>query len=110
MPQDLEARLHLINRLAAERQEVVDDIARGRLGLLEAARRFRDCNDGDPAGDLANLRHAFPGASDDEIYCRQVIHYLEGRRTTLDPEGKLCEGLRAELEERLTANKLTLKN
>jgi hypothetical protein len=108
LPVETDSRLLLIRRLTSERHEVIDDLAAGRLSFLEAARRFRDLNDGDPVDDLAGMRCTFPGISDDELYCRQVIHYVAGRRPELDPDGELVVRLTRELDERAAAGTLSL--
>jgi hypothetical protein len=105
---ETDSQLLLIRRLTSERNEVVDNLTAGRLSFLEAARRFRDLNDGDPVDDLAGLRSTFPGASDDELYCRQVLCYVAGRRPELDPDGKLLGRLARELDERAEAGTLSL--
>jgi hypothetical protein len=58
----------------AQKTEVADALVRGELTLAEAAAQFRDANGSDPAA-LAELRRMFPGAGDDELTYRQVIHF-----------------------------------
>jgi hypothetical protein len=54
--------------------DVADALVRGELTLDEAAARFREINGADPTA-LVELRRLFPGASDDELTYRQVIHF-----------------------------------
>ncbi len=45
----------------------------GRLPFLEAAARFRDLNGENPGFQRERFRQAYPGASDGERCCRQVL-------------------------------------
>jgi hypothetical protein len=58
----------------ARKTEVADALLRGELTLTEAAARFREVNGSDPVA-LAELRRTHPGAGDDELTYRQVIHF-----------------------------------
>jgi hypothetical protein len=63
----------LVERLSA-RAKVLKDLADHRLGLLDAAARFRSLDRG-PANEmyLRWLRYSFKGDCDEERYCRMVI-------------------------------------
>src|SRR5690242_12435811 len=71
----LEARdATVLGRIAAK-QALVDGVIAGRVGLMEAAARFRALNAGEPAyGGV--IRTSYPGASDEESYCRNVIGFV----------------------------------
>jgi hypothetical protein len=95
------ARADEVQRLLRERIEsrgrVVDELRLGRIGLLEAAARFRDLNAVRPDG-ARDLPRCCPGDSEQERCCRQVISWVRGR-----PEGASAEaaGLPDKLEEEL---------
>jgi hypothetical protein len=89
-------------RLLEARQRVIEDLAHGRLQLLEAARQWRDLNPG-PHHQLADLLvHIKTGASDDERLCRHTIQLIENS-SELPPEEtrRVIARLEAELEEHL---------
>src|SRR5262245_44543068 len=71
-------RLGAVRRIA-ERQAVVDAVVAGRMDLLQAAARFRHLNESLPEVSRDVIRAYFPGASDEERVCRQVIHWLRHR-------------------------------
>jgi hypothetical protein len=72
--QDLEAlRQAILNRVDT-RLRLTVEVVEGRLGLLEAAGRFRDLDKEWPA---LEPRRALRGATDEERYCRVVIATVE---------------------------------
>jgi hypothetical protein len=83
--------------------------AEGRLGLLEAAARFRDLDQQPPVIAPAIVRRVYPGVSDEERYCRQVISHAysaPGRRDATRAAG--VARLEVELCERLNNGDLRL--
>jgi len=70
------------SRLTAARIEakdaVVDRLLGGEIGLVEAAARFRQLNDNPPECP-SDFRRVFPGDSDGEKACRQVIAWVQAR-------------------------------
>jgi hypothetical protein len=66
----------VLRRLDA-RQQVADAVIDGRLGLLEAAARFRDLTPADEATRHC-LQAVYPGVSDNERFCRAVIGWVRG--------------------------------
>jgi hypothetical protein len=77
------------------RERIADEVAEGRMGLLEAAARFRDLNAGLPWG--------YPGASDEVRCCRQVIAWVTThveQKSTAEAE-IVAERLENELREHL---------
>jgi hypothetical protein len=92
-----------------EHQRLARDVAAGRLGLVEAASGYRDLAADDPAFNQEVFRRAYPCASDEESYCRQVIAFV--RETLRDHPGAdpaVVERLEAELQDRLERGDLTL--
>ena len=79
------------------RDRVADDLCAGRVGLLEAAARFRDLNAGTPAGRVVSVH--FPGDSEDERCCRHVIAWVHTRQEGESPEqaARLTAALEQEL-------------
>src|SRR5262249_12716753 len=61
-----------LRRLAA-RHEVVAALFRGELTAVEAAGRFRELS-GEAA--LAHPRDMYPGAGEEELAFRQVVHFV----------------------------------
>jgi hypothetical protein len=84
---------------------VVEDLGDRRLTLLEAAGRFRDLSY--PARDylLGWFRAVYPGQSDEERWCRQVICHVRGHRREL---AALADELEKELAQHLAQGPLHL--
>lgn len=99
---DLEESNDEVLRRIDDKQEVVDALLGGRLGLLEAAARFRDLTpaEGPPR---RYLRMAYPGASDDERFCRAVIGWVNGAVASRGsgPTARQVARLEGELRQRL---------
>src|SRR5262245_4691846 len=93
----------------AEKHRLAAEVLEGRLGLLEAATHFRDLNEQPPPFLWERFRDRFPGRSDDERHCRQVIAFVkaalpEYRGADPAPVARL----EAELEELLRQGDLRL--
>jgi hypothetical protein len=98
----VQGRLDIKRRLAVE-------VAEGRLTLLEAAARVRDLNEGWPASQQDLFRDAWPGSSDDERYCRQMIRLAGTELWARGVEDSDVVGhLEAELRDRLRRGDLRL--
>ena len=95
---DLDAQLEAVKRRYNARQEVVDDVIAGRLGLLDAAARFRDVTPG-PNETVPYLRTAFAGGNDDERFCRWVIVRVDA--TLLSRSPAEADRAKARLEKEL---------
>jgi hypothetical protein len=97
---DLDEQEERALRHVAQRHEVVDRLIGGRLSLLEAAARFRDLTVDSPEC-LRYLRNRFPGASDEECFCRQVIGWVEIELKDRSPADvpRVVGRLEAELQE-----------
>jgi len=84
------------------KSRLAEDVAVGRLTLLEAAARFRELNSQWPPFDWDTwrfFRHCdFPGASDEEGLCRQVINCT---RSTLWQQPEVADEVRRRLEAEL---------
>jgi hypothetical protein len=82
------------------------DLLEGRLSLLEAADRFRALSVRGPH-DPADPIKVFPGRTETERVCRQVISRVFDEATVIDPQR--AEAVRAalewELEQRLAGGK-----
>jgi hypothetical protein len=76
--EELDAQLGELHQRLENKEELARQASAGRLGLLQAAAGFRDLT---PASEPArrHLRAAYPGADDDERFCRAVISWLGGR-------------------------------
>jgi hypothetical protein len=95
-------RIETKHRLA---REVID----GRLTLLEAAARFRDLDLEPPPFAQNGLRCRYPGVSDDELHCREVIFFVHAElRDRPGTDAHIMARLEAELKERLGRGDLHL--
>src|SRR5205085_11575748 len=82
-------------------------VIEGRMGLLDAAARFRALNAFRP-GLIAYLRTVYPSASDEECICRNVIGYVEHHLPDVAPQHPVSRRLRAELEQSLAQGAIKL--
>jgi hypothetical protein len=83
-------------------------VVAGRLGLVEAAGRFRDLTP-DPPFNQEVFRRAYPGGSDEERYCRQVIAFVRvALREQPGADPSVVGRLEAELQDRLERGDLSL--
>jgi hypothetical protein len=73
---EIDARLRGIRKSIKARTEVAEQAAAGELSLLEAAARFREVTFDDESYQ-GSLRKRYPGMSDDERLCRNVLSYVE---------------------------------
>jgi hypothetical protein len=85
-----------------ERYAIVIQLSEGRLSLFEAAAAFKRLNSL-PSPSNHNCLWAFPGASDDERVCRQVICWLAVNTYQLPPSQRqiVLDRLEAELRDQL---------
>jgi hypothetical protein len=60
-------------RRVTAKEEAVQEVLDGRLTLWQAAARFRDLDATAPASARRQAARRFPGLSEDERSCRQVI-------------------------------------
>jgi hypothetical protein len=102
----LDAILHHEEARGALGQE----LAEGRLGLLEAAARSRDLDRSAPYFQPDEFRRGFAGDSDDERHCREVIALLRSRKSPpgAAPTEELARRLEGELRDRLSRGTLRL--
>ncbi len=103
-----EERVRTLRRVQA-RRDVVAAVITGRMTLPEAAGAFRELNRGTPSSFWAAFPHTYPGDSDEERHCRQVIGYV---RTELEEypggENEVLRRLEAELQAHLERGTLHL--
>jgi hypothetical protein len=100
---DLEQEVRDVHRRLTRKERVARAVADGRLTLWEAAACFRTLNHRPPPFAWERFRAAWPGDSDDERHCHEVIHwaYLTVGRADARRAEALRASLRAELSERL---------
>jgi hypothetical protein len=77
------AQVKVAERRAREKRQVIRELLRGELTLLEAAAWFRYLSD-NPSECPCPFREQFPGRSDGEKACRHVIQWV---RATWDCQG-----------------------
>jgi len=88
--------------LGQRRQEIAGEVIRGRMGLWEAAARYRDLNAASVGGSLRVRRH-YAGSYDEQC-CRQVIAWVRiglAKESPARVAGVTAEQ-EAELQERLS--------
>jgi hypothetical protein len=99
-----EARMERQLRVALARinakRKLIQQVLAGRLGLLEAAARFRDLND-EPADCPCRDDHHRPGASRGENLCRQVL--IWAREVAREQDSSAARATVARLEAELKA-------
>jgi hypothetical protein len=91
------------DRRAAEKHALAGEVIEGRLPLRRAAAQFRDLNARPPAFNWEAFRQTYPGSSDDERHCCEVIQFVGQevrRRPGADPAavGRLEAELRGLLQ------------
>jgi hypothetical protein len=107
----LDEQLRAVCRRIEGKNRLAQEVAAGRLGLVEAAARYRDL-DRDGPFDKEVFRSAYPGGSDDERYCREVIVFV--REVLREPpcgdvsDPAVVGRLEAELHDRLERGDLRL--
>jgi hypothetical protein len=105
----LDEQIQATQERSAAKNGVTEDVAAGRLTLLEGAARFRDLDASAPEGYRRAWRQLAKGASDDERYCRQVLGYLAAVLRNRPGGGAAVRGrLEAELRRRLERGELRL--
>jgi hypothetical protein len=92
---------------ATRKRIVVEALIAGRLTLVQAAGRFRALNRATPPFFWQQFREAYPGGSDEERHCREVIAWVEIELEDADPclALSLRRALLGELERRLKRGK-----
>jgi hypothetical protein len=89
--------------------EVAGDVADSRLSLLDGAARLRDIHRAAPAFAWERFRERYPGASDDERFCRLLIDRVAARSgQDRDRMRSVVARLEAEVEKRLGQGALRL--
>jgi hypothetical protein len=71
----LDDQMRVVRRRVAEKARVARQVAAGWLSLVDAAAAYRDLDRDDPNYNADPFRRAYPGGSDEERYCRQVITF-----------------------------------
>jgi hypothetical protein len=90
----------VVFRRGQKKAEVIEELLRGKLTLLEAAAWFRFLND-NPPDYPARFREAFPGRSDGEKACRNVLQWLSATgcsKGEQKPNPDVLASLHAELD------------
>jgi hypothetical protein len=101
--QDLEdARAAVEGRVQAK-AAIAEDLVAGRLTLLQAAARFRDLNSRPPRFHWDRFRLAYPGTTDDERHCYEVLAAAQAFAGSLKrrPPNPLLDRLEQELRQHL---------
>jgi hypothetical protein len=102
--QDLENRFQTLFACSEEKHHVTLALLAGELTLAEAAGEFERLQDvsGNP---LEPLRRKFSGSSDEEVFCRYVIAWVDAELSTRPAErAAVHDRLEKELREHLGAS------
>jgi hypothetical protein len=107
---DLQDRLEAINLSRQIKREVAMELVAHRLSLREAAARFQELNT--LTGDARwweIYRQRYPGQSDEERHCKEVILYVEAMVSDELPEqaAAVTSRLEAELQAQLEQERMT---
>lgn len=89
--QDTRAVLERIH----QQHEAIADLLAGKRTLLQTAGVFRTLSRQRPAASIEMLRRSFPGDSEEEVFCRQVLAYAH-----LDASPAVETALQREFHER----------
>jgi hypothetical protein len=92
----------------ALKDEAAEDVAAGRLTLVEAAAQFRRLDADASEGYRQGWRLLAEGDSDEERYCRQVLNYAEVALRDRAAAADVLAGLNRQLEEALARGHLRL--
>jgi hypothetical protein len=92
---DLEKRLECVRHIISLQEQIVSNLTLGKLSVADAAAQFRELEKMTPGANHGFFQRVFPGASDGERYCRQVIDRAVLSDTSNPPEH---EALRSRLE------------
>ena len=84
---------------------MLDELVQQRLTLVEAAAQFRQLTV-EPAEFPGRGPVEFPGRTEEERYCREVIQWVKGMATarTSDRSTDILEHLEAELEAHMDSH------
>jgi hypothetical protein len=88
---------------------IANTVAEGRMSLLGGAAQLRDMYRAEPRFSWTRFRECYPGATDDERFCRALI--LRVRNLHAEDEDQACAPgarLDAELQEHLSHGSLHL--
>ncbi len=85
-----------------ERYAIIGELCAGRMTLFEAAAQFKRLN-AQPNPSTFKILSLFPGATDDERVCRQVLAWLAGNIEQLPScqRQSVLDRLEAELREHI---------
>jgi hypothetical protein len=95
-----------IQRSLEERDQVAQAVIDGRLTLAKAAAQFRAINASRPPHHPIRL-DAYPGQTDEERVCRQVIRYVESKLADQPDASAILARLENQLREHLAAEGAT---
>jgi hypothetical protein len=84
-PDDLDVALAVLVQSEEAKAAVTEEVIAGRLSLAEAAARFRALEAGRPNRHCRAPQERFPGDSEGERLCREVITHVRTRLGAEDP-------------------------
>lgn len=79
--QDLDRRFQAVMACNLGKTEAVEELLSNQISLAQAAARFQILDLGRAYRHEAMFRETFPGTTEEERYCRQVIAFVNGRRS-----------------------------
>jgi hypothetical protein len=106
--QELDKLYQALRQRVAEKERLAAQVAEGRLALPDAAARFRDLDRQPPPFYWDRFRRSYPGCSDEERHCREVISYVQALRGRSGQGAVVVARLEAELRDLLDRGDLRL--
>jgi hypothetical protein len=108
---DLEDNRAAVTERVMAKARLVEELVAGRRTLLQTAARFRALNSGPPRFHWEHFREAYPGATDDEKCCYEVLFAARPTPNSPDRERRLAlvEQLKAELRQLVEEGTLRLR-
>jgi hypothetical protein len=95
----LDERLACVRHIMALKEQIVSDLIAGRVTLADAATRFHELENITPGANHRVFQAAYPGATELERYCRQVIDSAIGVNASDSPANEaLCSRLETEFK------------
>ena len=103
----LDAEDQVVLERIAVKQSIIGELVAGRVGLTEAAARFRALNAARPVYQSV-IRHTYGGESEAECYCRNVLDFVAADLRDDARRGDVLRRLTGELERLRAAGRITL--
>jgi hypothetical protein len=108
LDRQLDEKREILQARIWTRKRIALDLIEGKTTLRQAAGNFRDLAKEAPARNLVELRLYFPNVSDEELFCRQVLLFVEMEARDRPEQKETVTRLKKELQEALGNGTLSL--